>query len=435
MKRTKTKHNKINCRKAKGITLVALVITIVILIILATVTINVAFGDGGLIQRAQQAKNLTEEATLKEQETLNEVMSEYANIMAEDSEIQEPVVPTIPSTVEEAKQDKTVFPEKTPIQDEKGNTIVVPEGFKLAEDSGDTVQQGIVIEDAFSEDANVRGSQYVWIPVGKFIKDDGTESNEIVLGRYTFNTSNGTPTLQQAAYTNDNPTNYTQSVVIDSYYSELSTYREGTASMSSDGLNATAYELDKWVNSVKENGGYYIGRYEASYASGSSTSNYKAASKISKNFSDFSMSYSSGTLWNNIIQLDASKVAINTYKNSSNGVRSDLMNSYAWDTAIVYIQEAGNTNYANQKGIDINTSLTNTGTKQDEVCKINDMASNCVEWTTEYSSGANNGYGYPCVTRGSVFIFSNGFTASRFYRYATYSDPFGLSFRLSLYLV
>ena len=35
----------------QGITLVALVITIVILIILATVTINVAFGDGGLIQR------------------------------------------------------------------------------------------------------------------------------------------------------------------------------------------------------------------------------------------------------------------------------------------------------------------------------------------------------------------------------------------------
>ena len=361
-------------------------------------------------------------------------MDEYANIMAEDSEIQEPVVPTIPSTVEEAKQDKTVFPEKTPIQDEKGNTIVVPEGFKLAEDSGDTVQQGIVIEDAFSEDANVRGSQYVWIPVGKFIKDDGTESNEIVLGRYTFNTSNGTPTLQQAAYTNDNPTNYTQSVVIDSYYSELSTYREGTASSGTDGLNATAYELDKWVESVKENGGYYIGRYEASYASGSSTSDYKAASKISKNFSEDSMSYTSKTLWNYIIQLDASKVAINTYKNSSNGVRSDLMNSYAWDTAIVYIQEAGNTNYANKTSV--NSSLANTGANKDEVCKINDMASNCYEWTTEYSSSASNGYAYPCVARGGYFLGSTGYTAFRGYTDASYSGlNYCISFRLSLYLV
>ena len=382
-------------------------------------------------------------------------MDEYANIMAEAPEVPdpEPVVnevdpepdpdpepePGDPSEVEQAKNDQTVFDTKTPIQDEKGNTIVVPEGFKLAEDSGDTVQQGIVIEDAFSEDENVRGSQYVWIPVGKFIKDDGTESNEIVLGRYTFNTSNGTPTLQQAAYTNDNPTNYTQSVVIeDEYryeYYELSTYREGIASSGTDGLNATAYELDKWIDSVKENGGYYIGRYEASYASGSSTSDYKAASKESTDFSEDSMSYSSGTLWNNITELDASKVAINTYKDSNNGVRSDLMNSYAWDTAIVYIQEAGNTNYANQEGTDINTSLTNTGTKQDEVCKINDMASNCIEFTTEYYSSAEEEFGaYPCVVRGGYYSSSSGYTAFRNRGSATSSNGSG-SFRLSLYLV
>ena len=410
-----------------------MVITIVILIILATVTINAAFGEGGIIKRAQQAKELTEQATKEEQEQLNSLVDEYANIMAENSEIQEPVVPTIPSTVEEAKQDKTVFPEKTPIQDEKGNTIVVPEGFKLAEDSGDTVQQGIVIEDAFSEDENVRGSQYVWIPVGKFIKDDGTESNEIVLGRYTFaDDANGTPELQQAAYTEESPTNYKQSVVIDSYYSELSTYREGTASMNPDGLNATAYELDKWVDSVKENGGYYIGRYEASYASGSSTSDYKAASKESTDFSEDSMSYSSGTLWNRITQLDASKVAINTYKNSSNGVRSDLMNSYAWDTAIVYIQEAGNTNYANKTSV--NSSLANTGANKDEVCKINDMASNCYEWTTEYSSFANYLNAYHCVVRGGIYNGSLTYTAYR-YRGTAGSSLINISFRLSLYLV
>ena len=423
---------RIKSIEERGITLVALVITIVILIILATVTINAAFGEGGIIKRAQQAKELTEQATKEEQERLNSLVDEYANIMAQDSEIQEPIVPEEPSEVEQAKNDQTVFDTKTPIQDEKGNTIVVPEGFKLAEDSGDTVQQGIVIEDAFSEDANVRGSQYVWIPVGKFIKDDGTESNEIVLGRYTFNTLNGTPTLQQAAYTNDNPTNYTQSVVINSYYSELSTYREGTASSRTDGLNATAYELDKWVNSVKENGGYYIGRYEASYASGSSTSNYKAASKISKNFSEDSMSYTSKTLWNYITQLDASKVAINTYKNSSNGVRSDLMNSYAWDTAIVYIQEAGNTNYANKTSV--NSSLANTGANKDEVCKINDMASNCYEWTTEYSSNAGSFSAGPCVRRGGYYGYSNDYTARR-NNYNATSSYSSHSFRLSLYLV
>ena len=77
----------------KGITLVALVITIVILIILATITINVAFGEGGLIEKAQQAKNLTEESTISEQEKLNSLMDEYANMMAEDEEITEPEEP------------------------------------------------------------------------------------------------------------------------------------------------------------------------------------------------------------------------------------------------------------------------------------------------------------------------------------------------------
>ena len=44
-------------KSEKGITLVALVITIVILIILATVAITFAFGGNGLITRAEQAKN------------------------------------------------------------------------------------------------------------------------------------------------------------------------------------------------------------------------------------------------------------------------------------------------------------------------------------------------------------------------------------------
>ena len=111
----------------QGITLVALVVTIVILIILATVTINVAFGDGGLIQRAQQAKNLTEEATLKEQETLNEVMSEYANIMAEDPDIpDEPDPEPDTNTTEEPEPEPE--PEKPTAEDtlKAGDYVTYP---------------------------------------------------------------------------------------------------------------------------------------------------------------------------------------------------------------------------------------------------------------------------------------------------------------------
>ena len=69
---------------SNGITLIALVITIVILIILATVTINLSFGEGGLIQRAQDAKDLTEQATREEQEQLNSTLDELDRLMGEN---------------------------------------------------------------------------------------------------------------------------------------------------------------------------------------------------------------------------------------------------------------------------------------------------------------------------------------------------------------
>ena len=46
---------------------------------------------------------------------------------------------------------------------------------------------------------------------------------------------------------------------------------------------------------------------------------------------------------------------------TSNNFTSDLMNSYAWDTAITFIQKCTDkTNYANQSSL--NTSFLSTGT-------------------------------------------------------------------------
>ena len=380
-------------------------------------------GEGGLIQRAQEGKSLTDQAQTDEQEEITGA-EEYINGILVGIEDQNPPAPQTPK-VEDVKGGEA-FDEKTKVVDSKNNEIWVPKGFRIASDSGNTVQQGIVIEDVnASTDTAVQGSLYVWIPVGTFTKDDGSSSAEIKLGRYTFDIFTGEPTLQQSAE------NYTQSVVISSYYTELTTYRKGVASPGKDGLNATAKDLKGFIDSVDTNGGYYIGRYEASYASGSSTANYKAASKVSDGYSEDSMSYNAGTLWNYITQLDASKVAINTYAESSS-VKSDLINSYAWDTAIVYIQEATGLNYANQKSK--NSSLADTGKNSDVVCKINDMASNVREWTTEYSSDTYSGSAYPCTIRGGTYSSSSNYMANRLTFTATYSDLSNFGFRLSLYL-
>ena len=64
----------------KGITLVALVITVIIIIILATVTINIALGDNGLIKQAELAKKLSENSTTHE-------MDAMANLVAYMNEV------------------------------------------------------------------------------------------------------------------------------------------------------------------------------------------------------------------------------------------------------------------------------------------------------------------------------------------------------------
>ena len=97
--------------RERGITLVALVITVIIIIILATVTINMAFGDNGLITQAQRAKDMAANSVVAEQEGMNSVMSEYLNIMEEDSEITppEPEVPDIPGGQEAVEQGAIEF--------------------------------------------------------------------------------------------------------------------------------------------------------------------------------------------------------------------------------------------------------------------------------------------------------------------------------------
>ena len=326
------------------------------------------------------------------------------------------------------------FGEPTTVKDTNGNLIKVPKGFKIAADSGLNVTEGIVIEDndVIEGIGNNRGNQYVWVPVGNGIKkSDGTTVN-ITLGRYTFanGTSDkdanenvlakGTPTLKQDA------ANYTQEVEITESinkheYKELATSRVGVASHIG-GSNTTALNLKGFVDSVKANGGYYIARYEASYGTDG-----KANSKVSNSYSG--SNNVEGKLWNWITQINAATASRNLY----NTVNSDLINSYAWDTAIVYIQNfSGDTDYSKQYA-KIYSSLANTGVNNDEKCKINDMAENTYEWTTEYGTYTNEYGRAPCTGRGGNCSTSTYCTDSRRNCIATDISDL-ISFRCALYM-
>ena len=403
-------------RNTKGITLIALVVTIIVLIILAGVSISLVLGENGIVNKAKKAKENTELAKTEEETMLNDL----AKQIEEGTSGGTTNPPETIKTVEEVKGG-SYFDKATTIKDSDGNLIKVPEGFKIAEDSGINVTEGIVIEDNDIIDGigNNRGNQYVWIPVGTGIKKADGSSVDITLGRYTFEYPDGTPILQQ------NAENYADEVIIDSYYKELATSGTGVASESTNGLNTTALNLKGFVDSVKANGGYYIARYEASYGTDG-----KANSKVSNSFinTNGTAPTTEGTLWNNITQIDAATASRNLYE----AVTSDLMNSYAWDTAIVYIQNfSGDTDYSRQNSK--NTSLSNTGINEDEVCKINDMASNTYEWTTEYSTYTISSSADPCTVRGGYYISSYNYTSYRYGSYATGSNE-NRTFRPTLYM-
>ena len=99
---------------------------------------------------------------------------------------------------------------------------------------------------------------------------------------------------------------------------------------------------------------------------------------------------------------------------------SDLVNSYAWDTAIIFIQTySTGTDASTYASKNKSTSFAKTGINPDKYCNIFDMSGNAYEWTTEYSSISLNSNFYPCVSRGGCCYTGNGkaffYTSNRGY--------------------
>lgn len=74
-------------KNVKGITLIALVITIIILIILSSVVIYLSLGENGMLIRAKQAKTDYESATDEEKQSLNDLYSQMFIATNDDAEV------------------------------------------------------------------------------------------------------------------------------------------------------------------------------------------------------------------------------------------------------------------------------------------------------------------------------------------------------------
>ena len=391
-----------NYSNQTGITLIALVVTIVVLLILAGVSINAIFSENGIIKRAKDAQNKMDQATQNDLDSINELNnwiegkingSSGGNTTGgDDNPSTSPKISTLVGTVVD---------KNTKAEDAYGNKITIPKGFKVVAHgtvagsatytySGDNipaVQDGIVIENGTD------GNQFVWVPVGT-IKNKNNTTNTITLGRYEFDSNTGalksnTP-VQVASVEN-----CTQEVTINTNYKELSVFRAGNSATDSTAQNATARNLEEFISTTLANGGYYIARFEAS----------GTASKITSKYNQ--------TVLGNITQPNAAKAAREMYgeikENNKLVYASDLVNSYAWDTAIVFIQTYSvKTDYASHNESNTTKAFTATGKNNDKYCNIFDMSGNASEWTTEYSTNSDGSIFNPCVLRGGYYDTDGG---------------------------
>ncbi len=149
-------------KSQKGITLIALVITIIVLLILAGVSIATLTGDNGILTKAQTAKEETENASDEEQRQLA----------------------MLNATMSTEKYDYTTGEKDTNGQPIK---VPIPAGFTPTQIEGENkVSEGFVITDE-------NGNEFVWVPCdqskgGVEYKQNETEKTS---GKDTTVTDNG----------------------------------------------------------------------------------------------------------------------------------------------------------------------------------------------------------------------------------------------------
>ena len=299
-------------KNERGITLIALVVTIIVLIILATVSINMVVGENGLIKKAEQARDAYEESSKKEVEGLNTMLEE---MMKETGKGPHglPLVDTLGGGDSNVVLESTVDAE-----DVNGNKIVVPRGFFVRTDIETKVNDGIVIEDA-------EGNQFVWVPCTEGQYKEHEYNPKIIDDTNEIKLDNGKNPWKTLHYRN----------YVD--------WKE-------EGGN---------VSSVKENGGFYVGRYEAGIPDNASFSvnnesnkdkmtyytNSTSNGNKSKNVTEENgiklkpVSKQGMQAWNYISQENAVEVSKNMYSGaeSSYDVTSQLIDGIAWDRTVEWI--------------------------------------------------------------------------------------------------
>ena len=441
-------------RKNKGITLVALVVTIVVLLILAGVSINLVLGNNGIIAKAKDAETKSAEASQNDLKGMNGLVSEMEGALAGNGSTgsgsgnggaggsgADTKVPA-----EATAETAPYFPD---------NTFTKKEG---------TIDTGLVIQDA-------SGNEYVWVVVPRTTAVYATTG----LGKTTF-------TDADYRSIETDLKNYTSTYVTEEGYSDVYYADDKNVGWFAD---ETAYNnlKNSMLKSVYENGGFYVGRYEAGigtnrtsieaqvngkypvpttapvtkadaypYTYVTRTQAQNLASNVNSGTKTSSLMF--GVQWDLVLAfmhnkgniedstLTSNSTTIGNYYNSTFDLNrgkyaqcGQLGNTWknfdsALDSIVVSNETTGKMKKTEQNSYQNGILLTTGGTEQSKVMNIYDIAGNVYEWTLEKTPNTYE----PCVTRGGLFNDTGSYRPAAEHGGSSSGHSFySIGFRVSLF--
>lgn len=174
----KTKEVKTN----RGITLIALVITIIVLLILAGVTIATLTGDNGILTKANEAKKETEIASVKEQAQLD-----IANWVSERLEKGEDTIVNTPDKVKEILENANTDNANKYYKGFTDTGVETPNGYEVSFEelynNGSTISKTV---------DDLKAGEKVYYDTGNTSVGENGIVECIVLYDKTYNETNGT---------------------------------------------------------------------------------------------------------------------------------------------------------------------------------------------------------------------------------------------------
>ena len=357
-------------KQAKGITLIALVITIIVLLILAGVTISMLTGENGILKQATSAKNTTDKSEFEEQVKLAVMASkvndkgaiDLTTLEAEIGKIKGTEITkngtenNLPWTVKKGSYEVTITAEGTITTNTTGkddgkkdeDTKIDYGTKKPAEDTRTVIEQatsakpeGSTIDSATNEDTGIvmvdsNGNEWVWVEVPAAVFTSATNSTDY-----------DNIKADLISYAKDYRGSYT-----DEWYAKdgskiITTSTEGLtdaqkALNNGCGLTYNEYNTNynKMLSSIYTNKGFYIGRYEAGIAgSDDDTSLARYERKEITSSSPKAVSKKDMIPYNYVYCSDAQQLA---NEMSTGNKTSSLMYGIQWDLVCKFLEVKGN---------------------------------------------------------------------------------------------